>query len=224
MQSKKLKFRCLIMDHDDTVSDSTALIHYPSFIEALRVLRPERASMTLAEFKAYIFDPGFLELCLDVLHFTPEERAFQFSIWQRYTQSHQPAFYRGMPALLRRFKDEGGLLTVVSHSESAQIRRDYARCCGFEPEMVFGWDDEQDRRKPHPYPVLEILRKYALRSDEALVVDDMKPGLLMAREAGVPFACAGWSHAIPTLEQYMRENSRWYFPTVRAFSAWLFGL
>ena len=29
-----MKYKCLVLDHDDTVVDSTASIHYPAFLEA----------------------------------------------------------------------------------------------------------------------------------------------------------------------------------------------
>ena len=35
-----MRYRCLILDHDDTVVNSTATIHYPAFLEALKLLRP----------------------------------------------------------------------------------------------------------------------------------------------------------------------------------------
>jgi hypothetical protein len=30
-----MRFKCLIVDHDDTAVDSTAAIHYPSYVEAI---------------------------------------------------------------------------------------------------------------------------------------------------------------------------------------------
>jgi len=35
-----MRYKCLLLDHDDTVVNSTATIHYPAFLEALRLLRP----------------------------------------------------------------------------------------------------------------------------------------------------------------------------------------
>ncbi|MBQ6733658.1 MAG: hypothetical protein IJR00_01995 [Lachnospiraceae bacterium] len=56
--------------------------------------------------------------------------------------------------------------------------------------------------------------KYALKPEEVLVIDDLKPGLDMARAAGVPFGAAGWCFDIPENERHMRENADFYFPTV----------
>lgn len=41
-----MRFRCLVMDHDDTTVNSTATIHFPSFLAYLKLVRPE-ASYTL---------------------------------------------------------------------------------------------------------------------------------------------------------------------------------
>ena len=37
---RKLKYRCLVLDHDDTVTDSTRLIHHPAFLAYLQEVRP----------------------------------------------------------------------------------------------------------------------------------------------------------------------------------------
>ena len=34
-----LNYRCLVLDHDDTVVRSEETVNYPSFLEALKVLR-----------------------------------------------------------------------------------------------------------------------------------------------------------------------------------------
>jgi phosphoglycolate phosphatase/pyrophosphatase PpaX len=39
----------------------------------------------------------------------------------------------------------------------------------------------------------------------------------MARSCNVEFAAAGWSHAIPEIENYMRSNSDYYFSKVDEF-------
>ena len=55
------------------------------------------------------------------------------------------------------------------------------------------------------------------------MVDDLKPGLDMARACGVPFAGAGWGHDAPEIETYLRQNGDYYFKTVDALEQFLFG-
>ena len=106
---------------------------------------------------------------------------------------------------------------MVSHSESARIARDYQTHCAVAPDLIFGWDAAESRRKPNPYPVLETMRRFQLKKQEILVVDDLKPRLDMAKSCHVSFAAAGWSHLIPEIRDYMRRNSDFYFATVDAF-------
>ena len=209
-----MKYRCLILDHDDTVVKSTPDIHYPSFISALKTLRPNMSSLSLEEFVSYCFSPGFSELCKDILKFNKDEQEYQYRIWKRYTKENSPDFYPGFPELIKEYKESGGLICVVSHSESEQILRDYNIHCGLSPDLIFGWELEEYQRKPNPYPIIEIMKKFNLNSNEMLVIDDLKPGLDMARSCNVKFAAAGWSHIIPEIEDYMRNNSDYYFPTV----------
>ena len=57
----KKKYKCLVLDHDDTVVNSTASIHYPSFIEYLEDFRPHLVgNYTLESFIVKNFDPGIL--------------------------------------------------------------------------------------------------------------------------------------------------------------------
>jgi phosphoglycolate phosphatase/pyrophosphatase PpaX len=210
------------LDHDDTVVKSTPEIHYPSFAEALKTLRPEMKPLSFEEFVGYCFSPGFSELCNDILKFTKEEQEYQYKMWRKYVQTKAPDFYEGFPELIRKYKNMGGIVTVVSHSEKAEIERDYKLKCGMVPDMVFGWEDEAERRKPSPYPIREILKAFNLGASEVLVVDDLKPGLVMARSCEVNFVGAGWSHKIQGIIDYMKINADYYFTTVDEFRRFLF--
>ena len=47
--------RTSILDHDDTAVKSTPNIHYPSFVEALKSLRPD-IELSLNDFVNYCFN------------------------------------------------------------------------------------------------------------------------------------------------------------------------
>lgn len=212
-----MKYRCLILDHDDTVVKSTPDIHYPSFVEALKLLRPDMKALSLEEFVSYCFNPGFSELCKDILKFNIGEQQYQYKIWKSYTKTKAPDFYPGFPELIKEYKKLGGIICVVSHSESEQIVRDYMLNCNLTPDLIFGWELEEQQRKPNPYPIIEIMKRLNLESNDILVVDDLKPGLDMARSCNTTFAGAGWSHVIPEIMDYMKINSDYYFSTVDSF-------
>lgn len=209
-----MKYRCLVLDHDDTVVKSTPDIHYPSFVEALKELRPDTEPLSLKEFVTYCFNPGFLSLCKDILKFNNDEQERQYKIWKSYTKTKVPDFYEGFSELIKEYKKIGGIICVVSHSESEQISRDYMLNCNLTPDLIFGWELEEEKRKPNDYPLVEIMREFNLDNNDILVVDDLKPGLDMARSCNIPFAGAGWSHIIPEIKGYMQTNSDYYFSTV----------
>lgn len=210
-----MRYKCLVLDHDDTVVKSTPDIHYPSFIQAMRELRPEVRPYTLEEFVSYCFEPGFHPLCKDILKYSDVEMNRQQEIWRSYTGRVIPEVYDGFVDLIRDFKESGGYICVVSHSEKGRILRDYESRIGVEPDLVFGWEAEQWQRKPNPYPLEEIMRILELSKKDLLMVDDLKPGLDMARSCGVDFCGAGWSHIIPRIVNFMMEESDYYFSDIQ---------
>ena len=215
-----LNYRCLVLDHDDTVVRSEETVNYPSFLEALKVLRPGR-TITREEFTRWCFSPGFSALCSDYIGLTPEEIDVQYDMWRSYVATHIPPPYDGLRPILTRWKQEGGLLCVSSHSARENILRDYRLHFDLEPDQIFDWDLGEDRRKPSPYALQEIMRLYDLRPDELLMVDDLKPGYDMALSCGVDFAAVGWANDIKSIEDFMRANCRWYFKSVPELAEFL---
>lgn len=220
----KIRYRCLVLDHDDTIVKSTPDIHYPSFLDSLKKLRPEINPFSYEEYISYCFEPGFFELCKDIMNYTKNEQEYQYNIWKAYTKNRVPDFYPGLDKFFKEYIASKGIICVVSHSDRELIRRDYDLHFGFIPELIFGWDIGEDLRKPNPYSVMEIMKKYDLDNDEVLVLDDLKPGLDMARNSNVDFACAGWSHVVPRIESYMKENSDFYFKYVKDFADFIFSV
>ncbi|MCX7023354.1 MAG: HAD hydrolase-like protein [Spirochaetes bacterium] len=219
---------CLVIDHDDTAVMSTPLIHYPAHVEAMRRLRPGVAAISLDGWFRKNFHPGLNEFLCDELGMSDAELAESQRIWREFTASRAAEFFPGMLTALCEFKRRGGVLVVVSHSDVGTIERDYraAAASGLGavvPDLVFGWDEDPERRKPHPWPVLETMSRFGFKPGELLVLDDLKPGADMAYAAGVDFAAAGWGHAIPEIRAAFRERCFRWFETVGDFSGYLLG-
>ena len=216
-----LRYPCLVLDHDDTTVDSTRTVNYPQFLEALARFRPG-FSMSLEDYMLYCFDPGFYDMCEQVLHYTPQEMEAHIQMWKEYHQNHHPKFFPGMADLIRHQKAEGGFVCVVSHSSNDVITGAYAHEGVIPPDLIFGAEQPVERRKPSPWPLQEIMNKLHLSPSELLVVDDMHHGRTMAHGAGVQFAAAGWCGMLPQIEEHMRNHSDFYFSSVKALSDFLF--
>ena len=214
-----MKYKCLVFDHDDTVVNSTATIHHPCFVEYLKAFYPGE-SISLEDYFLLNFEPGFVPMCRERYGMTDEDLAFEARYWQDYVKNHIPAAYPGIREIMEKQKAEGGLVCVVSHSFDYNIRRDYAANALPEPDAVYGWERPENQRKPWPFPLEDIMRRFSLRPSELLMIDDLKPGYDMALAAKVDFAAVGWSNDIAPIEAFMRKNSP-YFKTVPEFAAFL---
>ena len=212
-----LKYKCLILDHDDTAVDSTASIHHPAHQEIMRRIRPGSTPINLEGWFKKNFHPGIMEYLVGELKFTDSELEKELLIWRDYTHSHMPRFYPGFIDMLQEYKSRGGIVTVVSHSEVEIIEKHYREADSLGtvfPDYIFGWTFEPEKRKPNPFPVNQILKRFDLQKEEALIVDDLKPGVEMAKASGVPIAAAGWGHQIPDVRAYMEANCLAYLTEV----------
>ncbi len=213
-----MKYKCIILDHDDTAVHSTADIHYPAHLKTMETLRPNQNIVSLDEWFLKNFHPGIMEYMKGELNFSDEEIEVEYQIWQDYVKHRHPEFYPGFLDIIREFKKAGGRVAVVSHSNKDIIQRDYDRAgAGDIPEVIFGWDLDEDRRKPAPFPVEEILKEFNLKREDALIIDDLKPAVIMGKTTGVDVAGAGWGHQIPEIVTYMKEHCHYYFHELEEF-------
>lgn len=215
-----MRYKCLVFDHDDTVVNSTATIHYPCFVQYLNEFFPGK-TCTLEHYFHANFDPGFLEMCRQEFGLTDADLEQESRYWRAYVESRVPAAYPGLREIMERQKAEGGLVCVVSHSYEHNILRDYRENGLPEPDAVYGWGQPPERRKPHPWPLEDLMARFGLQPGELLMIDDLKPGYDMAAACGVDFAAVGWAYDIPEIERFMRANCRLYFKTVAALDAYL---
>ena len=201
-----ITYKCLILDHDDTIFDSTRTVHYPAFIETLTTLRPSQNDLSFNDFIEMCHTLGFEKICDDVYHFDADELKTEYAIWKNYTGKTIPDPFKGIGSVLKDYVDQGGKIAVVSHSESTEIKRDYRTHFGFEPDLVFGWELGSSLRKPNPYPLIETLKILDLKPNEVLVVDDMRLGKEMAQTLNVDFACAAWAHQNQVIRGDMKDS------------------
>ena len=216
-----LRYSCLVLDHDDTVVDSIATVHYPSFLETLSRVKPD-FQPSLTEYRRLNHAHGFEALCYQVLGFSQADMLVQNEVWFSYMRLLIPPMFPGMAQLLRAFRAAGGHICVVSHSWASYIRRDYRSWGAPEPELIYDWSLPACFRKPSPWPLWEISRILGVAPREMLMVDDLQPGRSMARSAGVDFAAAGWAEAVPDVRLDMQTGGGVYCESVSQLANLLF--
>ncbi len=210
-----MKYNCIILDHDDTAVDSTRGIHYPAHIEIMKQLRPGEKIITLEEWFAKNSHPGILEYLKNELNFSEAEIKEEYIIWQNFARSRYPKFFPGFLEVIREFKSRGGRVAVISHSTKEIIERDYSNAGAKDlPEIIFGWNMDKNKRKPAIYPVKQIIKKFNLRREEIVILDDLKPAVVMGRGCGVDVAGVGWSHKVPEIVDYMQAHCNYYLNSV----------
>ena len=112
---------------------------------------------------------------------------------------------------------------MVSLSGEENILRDYNHHFGIVPDAIYGWDLPEHQRKPHSYPLLDIMERFQLEAKDLLVVDDMKLAWKMAHPLNVPIAFAAWGKLeFPDLSMEMRSLCDYAFDSTKEFTNFLF--
>lgn len=218
-----MKYKCLVLDHDDTVVSSTAEIHYPCFVEYLKETRPHLVGQwTLERYFVENFHPGITAILRDGLGMDEEEMQYEYNYWSAYVENHIPAAFPGIREIIAEFRARGGIIAVDSHSYRKYIERDFRHNGLPMPDEIYSWDLPEEQRKPSPYTLFHLMDKYSLKPSEVLVVDDLKPGYDMARGAGVDFAAAGWAYDIPEISDFMSKYGDYYLKDVESLRKILF--
>ena len=144
-----IKYKCLVLDHDDTVVNSTATIHYPCFVEYLEKFYPRLAkSYTVESYFVKNFHPGITSLLVDEVGLNAEELLHEEAYWSEYVKGHIPTVYEGICEIISDFRAEGGIIAVDSHSYSEYIVRDWKHNDLPDPDIIYGWDIPTNMRKP----------------------------------------------------------------------------
>lgn len=217
-----LKYKCLVLDHDDTVVQTLKTLSYPFWCLELEQFRPG-VTMTMADYVRKCHELGFGDMCRICFGFTEEELALEHKQWMEYILCHIPDVYPGIGRIIRRYKENGGLICVVSHSSNANITRDYAHHFGIQPDAIYGWDLPPHQRKPNCWPLQNIMDRFDLMPQDILVVDDMQLACQMAEPLGVDVGYAGWDDmGVAELREEMANRCRYAFYTPDQLESLLF--
>ena len=217
-----LKYPCLVLDHDDTVVQTERTIGYPYFRDYIERIRPGR-TLSFAEYVQDCNNMVFADMCREKWKFTEAELQEEYLGWKAYSRLHVPEACPGIHRIVKRQKELGGMVCVVSHSSAETISRDYRTHFNLLPDDIYGWDLPEEQRKPNPYPLEQIMKKYGFTPEQILVVDDMKPAREMARKVGAAIAFAQWGKAdSPEICAEMQTICDYAFPAPQDLEEFLF--
>ena len=96
-----LKYKCLVLDHDDTVVQTEKTIGYPYFRDYVERIRP---GMTLS-FAEYVHDCNnmvFADMCRARWNMTEEELSEEYLGWKDYSRKNIPEVCPGIGDVIRR--------------------------------------------------------------------------------------------------------------------------
>lgn len=216
-----MRKKCLILDYDDTLVKSTSEIHYPAFLHILSIMRPGKF-LTMQEYTELDFKIGFVNMYKQIFGFSDEEIEIEENIWRNYAKNISPSLVEGMDKVIKKQREEGGYVIVMSHSLKEFIIDTFKKYSLPMPDIIYGWD-EKEYVKPKPNGVYELMNKFDLKSEDIILVDDLKPGYEMARETNITFAYASWAETkTKYIETYMKENADVYLNNVDELYNYLF--
>lgn len=217
-----MKYKCLVLDHDDTVVQTEITIGYPYFRDYIERIRP---GQTLS-FPEYVKDCNnmvFADMCRQRWQMTEEELTEEYLGWKAYSRVNVPEVCEGIGEVIRRQKEAGGIVCVSSLSTREIIERDFLHHFGFLPDAIYDYDLPVHQRKPNTYALEQIMADYGLKPGEILMVDDMKLGWAMANAIGADTAFAGWSKSeFPELCAEMRDICTCSFDSPQELEKFLF--
>ena len=126
--------------------------------------------------------------------------------------------------LLEHIKEKDSIFNVVEKSRQAGLFMErifvYSLRENEETKRFIrlfgdaGRDIPKEMRKPSPGTLFDLMKRYDLKPEEILVVDDLKPGYDMARGAGVDFAAASWAYNVPSIREFMKQNCDFFLETI----------
>ncbi|MBP3308538.1 MAG: HAD family hydrolase [Clostridia bacterium] len=218
-----MRYRCLVIDHDDTVVNSTETIHYPCFISFMDMQgRDMREEVPIEKYLEYNCLGNIMEFYLDKVGLSQELLDEETLYWRDCVNNYVPKAYEGIREILTRFRELGGKIYVASHSESRFILRDCKENGLPAPDGIFGYDAPSDLCKPSPKIIDTIIAKTGIPREEILVIDDLRHGFELAKNSGVTFAAAGWGYSVPRVEALMRSVADYYLKSVSDLDNLLF--
>jgi phosphoglycolate phosphatase-like HAD superfamily hydrolase len=145
----KLRKKCLILDHDDTIINSQESIHYPLFVEVLKILRPNITPVDFEKFIELSNEVGFVKMCRMLYHYNAEEIQFEYEHWKKHSSLIEAPTFDGIKEFLTAFEKAGGVIIVYTMNSKQNVEQDYERLFNMIPKSIISHDQYHVLRKPY---------------------------------------------------------------------------
>lgn len=194
--------RGLIFDFDGTLVDSYPLIE-EAFAHVMRTHRLDETARDLFRQSRGLPLPEQMKLVAP-------------HMWEELVETYRSAdvrlgtarVFRGIPTLVRRLRQAGAPLGVVSCKRRALVEAEL-EACGLRSyfDVVIGFEDVTPP-KPAPDPLLAAIARLGLSRSTALYVGDSMVDLKTGRAARVRTVLAAWGLS-PEFRAAFRRHRLW---------------
>ena len=110
-----MRYKCLVLDHDDTVVQTEKTIGYPYFRDYIERIRPGQ-TLSYPEYVKDCNNMVFADMCRERWQMTEEELTEEYLGWKAYSRVNVPDVCEGVGEVIRRQKEAGGIVCVSSLS------------------------------------------------------------------------------------------------------------
>ena len=221
-----IRYKCIVIDHDDTTINSTQSIHYPSYVDFCEKYMKNKnyKMLTMPEYIRMMWDWDFDEYLRKEMKLNDEEYKIQYESWLSFCEKGNPEMFDGFLEMLKEFRKRGGIIAVCSHSEAKDIKRHYEKY-NFYPDEIFGFVlNHPEYCKPNTYPIDTLKEKYHLESKDICVIDDLYPGIEMAKKSGVDPIGVLYAEGHELIIDDMKKICKEVFCSVKDLSNYLFNI
>lgn len=216
----KLRKKCIILDHDDTVINSQESIHYPLFVAVLKELRPHVVPIDFQTFIDLSNRFGFTKMCRIVYQFTPEDIHYEYNHWKKHSAQMLAPTFIGLEPILRQFVQAKGIIIVYTMNSYHNVLSDYARLFNFVPDAIIAHDQFAYLRKPYRISLLQTLSELQLSVKDCVLVDDSPLMCTLKDRLNIDFLAANWAKSAQPL--WMHRNDIIKLDTPHELAHYLF--
>ncbi|WP_040214891.1 HAD family hydrolase [Clostridium polynesiense] len=181
------KYKCVIFDIDGTILNTERM----NIIPLMRLIKEEKGiDMTYEELLFSTSHPG--RKTLELLNF--EDIESSYSKWVSYINSFEEGaeMYPGMDKVIEELHKKGIICGIVSSKTISQYEIDFipTGIDKFIKTKVLA--DDTLNHKPHPEPLLTILKNLSIKAEECIYIGDTLSDFHCSQAAHMAFGLALW--------------------------------